>query len=130
MSRQKGLDLMFGGKTKYQTVAHKRSPQQELELAIRGMGKLTPGSGNKTHKGDVKLYNKAFRIEAKCTKHKSFSVTRAMIEKIEDASLPNGELPAIVIEFLDDDGNPVGEVAVVPTYVLDSLNVRVMLDGT
>lgn len=120
--------LMRGKDDNFQSPAHRRSPKQESMLAKRGKGKLTPGSGNKTHKGDVIKYNGIFRIEAKCTNNKSFSVTRDMIKKIEDAALPAGELPAIIIEFIDGRGRPTQEIAVVPTYVLDSINIRDLKD--
>lgn len=108
MNRGKGL-----------SPSHRRAKKQERELAKRGGGKLTPGSGAFDQKGDVKKYNGVYRIEAKTTKHKSFSVTREMVRKIEEAALPNGELPAILIEFIDEQGTPQMEVAVVPTYILD-----------
>lgn len=106
-------------KPKTKSVAHERSLKQEIELAKRGGGSRVPGSGSAYQKGDVKGYNGIFRIEAKTTTKKSFSVTREMIRKIQDAALPNGELPAIVIEFIDEQGKPEMEVAVVPTWLLD-----------
>jgi Holliday junction resolvase len=102
------------------TASHRRAPKQERELAKRLGGKVTPGSGNGTIKGDVRVEG-ILRVEAKTTKYKSFSVTLSMIEKIEHAALGAGEAPCIVIEFHDGRGNKVKEVAVVPTYVLDSL---------
>lgn len=104
-----------------QSASHARSPIQEAELAKRGGGRVTPGSGNQAQKGDVMKYRGCVRIEAKTTKNKSFSVTRAMFAKIEDAGLPNNEVPAMVIEFIDERGNPEMELAVVPTYALDFL---------
>lgn len=102
------------------TRSHKRSKQQEKALASRVGGRITPGSGNGSIKGDVRCRG-VLRIEAKTTKHKSFSVTLDMIRKIEDAALPSDEMPILVIEFIDEDGRPIKEVAVVPTYVLDLL---------
>lgn len=61
------------------------------------------------------------RIEAKTTKNKSFSVTREMIEKIESAAAMTGELPFLVIEFIDDTGRSLKQVAVCPMWVLDSV---------
>lgn len=61
------------------------------------------------------------RIEAKTTKNKSFSVTREMIEKIESAAAMTGELPFLVIEFIDDAGRSLKQVAVCPMWVLDSV---------
>lgn len=101
--------------------SHLRAKKQEREIADRFGGKITPGSGNgKSHKGDVRVKG-VTRIECKTTKHKSFSVTRDMIEKIEDAALPHGEAPIIVVEFIDEMGKPEKEVAVVPMYVLNDL---------
>ena len=77
-----------------------------------------PGSGSGAQKGDVRL-KKYVRIEAKTTKHKSFSVTRLMLSKIEDAALPNGEIPVIAVEFLDEQGRPQEEVFILPSYAFD-----------
>ena len=111
------------GKHNSTGVSHARSVQQELELAHKHGGKVTPGSGNQHMKGDVRI-ERVMRIEAKTTIAKSFRVTREMVQKIEDAALPYGEIPAIVIEFIDEDGNPLKEVAVVPTYALEECNAR------
>lgn len=81
-------------------------------------GRRTAGSGSKMEKGDVRIPG-VMRIEAKTTKHKSFSVTLEMIEKIEDAALPATEIPAIVVEFNDGNGRKLKEVAIVPTYALE-----------
>jgi len=103
------------------TASHRRAPNMEKDLAKRMGGRLTPGSGNKHVKGDVQKAFGVFRIEAKCTKHKSFSVTRAMISKIEEAGGLSGEVGIIIIEFLDERGKPEMEVAVVPTHALPSI---------
>lgn len=100
------------------TNSHYRAPKQERQLADRLGGRTVKGSGVGAEKGDVRIKG-VLRIEAKCTRNKSFSVTREMVEKIENAALGSGEVPAIVIEFLDEKGNPVAELAVVPTYVLE-----------
>ena len=101
------------------SIAYRRSKKQERDLAKRGGGQLVPGSGSGLQKGDIKRYNKIFRVEAKTTSNKSFSVTRDMIRKLEDAALPNNEFPALIIEFLDEAGRPEIELAIVPTYILD-----------
>lgn len=100
--------------------SYRRSRKQEKELATRLGGRKTPASGSKGEKGDVRVRG-ILRIEAKTTKHKSFSVTLDMIEQIEDAALCSDELPCIVIEFNDGAGKKIKEVAVVPTYILDDL---------
>jgi Holliday junction resolvase len=102
------------------TVAHHRSPKQERELAQRLGGKTTPASGALDIKGDVRIKSVA-RLECKTTANKSFSVTREMVRKIEEAALGAGEVPALVIEFLSQTGTPESSVAVVPVWVLDSL---------
>lgn len=104
-----------------QGAAYHRSKEQEDELARRGFGRPVPRSGAGVEKGDIKKYNGVWRIEAKTTTKKSFSVTQDMINKIEEAALAHGELPAIVIEFIDEHGKPVREICVVPSYTLDTV---------
>jgi Holliday junction resolvase len=99
---------------------YRRSPKQERELATRYGGRNTPASGSGDIKGDVRKKG-VYRIEAKTTQAKSFSVTREMIDKIETHALSSGELPAIVIEFLDQDGKPEKEVCILPMFVVDIL---------
>jgi hypothetical protein len=103
------------------TVAHRRAKSQEKRIALRGGGARVPGSGSGDQKGDVKKFNGILRIECKNTANKSFSVTQKMLDSIEEAALPNGELPAIVIEFIDHTGKLLRDCAVVPLYVLDSI---------
>ncbi|MCK5307075.1 MAG: hypothetical protein KAJ73_00555 [Zetaproteobacteria bacterium] len=103
------------------TPSHRRAPNQEKDWAKRSGGKLVPGSGCSYQKGDVKGAFGHFRIECKTTKKKSFSVTRDMIKKVEEAGLPSGEAPVLIIEFLDEQGNPEMEIAVLPTYVLEGI---------
>ncbi len=102
------------------TKSHKRSGKQERELAKRTGGRLTPASGSGVVKGDVRVKGK-IRIEAKTTKHKSFAVSLAMFQRLEESALSTGEMPVIVVEFITPDGKPIAELAVVPTYVLDGL---------
>lgn len=108
-------------KTANLTKSHRRAPKQEREIALRIGGKLTPASGAKDIKGDVRVKGIS-RIECKTTKHKSFSVSLAMLARLEESALSCAEMPAIIIEFHDDDGRKLGEVAVVPTYVLEGLS--------
>lgn len=103
--------------------SHARAPKQEAELAKRFGGAVVRGSGSGNEKGDVRL-RRVCRIEAKTTKNKSFSVTREMVAKIEAAALSSNELPAIIVEF-NDKGKKVGEVAVVPTWVIDLITQHV-----
>ena len=109
----------FIEKNEKTSVAYRRSKKQEKSLAERGKGRLVPRSGAGPEKGDIKKYRGIVRIEAKTTSRKSFSVTREMIAKLEDAALPHGEIPALVIEFINEQGVPEAEVAIVPTYILD-----------
>lgn len=99
--------------------SYRRAKKQEKELALRGGGRAVPGSGNGLQKGDVSKFCGVYRVEAKTTKNNSFSVTREMVRKIEDAALPHGELPAIIIEFNDGQGRAEMEVAVVPVWALE-----------
>ena len=100
--------------------AHNRSPKQEKELAVRLGGKQVKGSGCGFEKGDVRVKG-LLRIEAKCTEKNSFSVTREMVEKIENAACASGELPMMVIELMANKDYPKQTVLILPEYVLDIL---------
>lgn len=121
MSRKTFLDRASNN---HSTVAHKRAPKQEKLWAKRGGGRTTPGSGNKAMKGDVAKFNKVVRLECKTTRRNSVGISRKMVRKLEESALPHGEVPAIVVEFLTEEGRPCMEVAVVPTYVLDMLGEK------
>lgn len=97
--------------------SHGRSKVQERELAKRAGGRQVRGSGCGREKGDVRV-SKFVRIEAKTTQHDSFRVTREMLSKIEDAALPCGEIPILVVEM---NGEPRQECAVIPAWALDLL---------
>lgn len=99
--------------------AHRRSRKQEQELADRIGGDTTPASGAKHIKGDVRL-QRVVRLECKTTTKKSFSVTREMLDKIQNAACGAGEIPAFVVEFLDGTRSA-GEFVVLPSYALDYL---------
>ena len=107
-------------RTQNLTRSHRRAPKQEREIAHRVGGRVTPGSGARDVKGDVRVKG-LLRIECKTTKNKSFSVTQEMLEKIEMAACSGGEMPVLIIEFIDDQGRKLKEVAVCPTYVLEAL---------
>jgi hypothetical protein len=108
-----------------QSVAYRKSPSLEKKLAKRAGGYVTVGSGNKNEKGDVRKRGIA-RLEHKATQKKSFSITRDMLDKITNAAIGHDEVPAVIVEFLDDKGSTTYEVAVIPTQdLLDLLD-----DGT
>lgn len=107
-------------KTKNLTNSHRRAVKQEKELARNMRGRLTPASGSREIKGDVRVKG-VIRVEAKTTKNKSFSVTSEMIDKIEAAAIGAAEMPIIVVEFNDGFGRKLREVAVVPMYSLQTL---------
>jgi hypothetical protein len=84
--------------------AYKRAPKQEKETVKRLGGRAIPASGSRFRKADAELPNVA-RIECKATKHDSFSVTKKMMQTVEDAGLLEGQVPVIQIEFVDNDSN-------------------------
>lgn len=117
------MSILRSSKHANLTNSHKRAPKMEKEKAKRLGGALVPGSGVGQTKGDVRLKGIA-RIECKTTMKKSFPVTVALVEKIENAVVGLGELPAIIVEFNDGFGKPLKTVAVVPMYVLEELLSR------
>lgn len=99
--------------------SHAAAPKQERRVASALGGKPTPRSGAGDFvKGDVRVKGLA-RIECKGTRHGSFSVTRDMVRKIEEAALGSAEMPCIQIDFLDANGAVESSVAVVPLYALN-----------
>lgn len=114
--------LRRGSSSRHSTASHKRAPKQEKELAKKTGGRAIPGSGSGYEKGDIKKAYGVYRIEAKTTKNKSFSVTKEMIRKIDEAGLASNEIPVIVVEFIDEQGRPTEEVAIMPTYALAFLS--------
>lgn len=97
-----------------QSHAYHASPGLEKKLAKRAGGYRTAGSGNKKEKSDVRV-NGITRIEHKATCNKSFSVTRAMLEKIELSGRGCDEIPILVVDFLQPNGKSVGnEIACIP----------------
>lgn len=103
----------------FQTLSHARAPVQERDIASRFGGRTVRGSGCGYEKGDARIKG-VMRIETKTTSAQSFSVTRDMIKKIEDAAINSGEVPALIVEF-NDDGKKVSEVAIVPVWVLEMI---------
>ena len=105
-------------KLQHGTHSHRHAPKMEKAIAKRLGGKVVKGSGCGTEKGDARCKN-IMRIEAKCTSRKSFSLTREIVDKIENAAMAGGELPAIVVQFLDPVGQPTHELAIMPTWALE-----------
>ena len=102
------------------STAYKHSSKQEKRVAKKVGGFRTPASGAKRVKGDVRVTGIA-RIECKATQNKSFSVTREMLTKIEDAAAATGEIPILQVEFLDKNGKIDGTFAVVPVHIIERL---------
>ena len=96
--------------------SHRRSPSQEREAAQRFGGHVTRGSGSGWEKADVRVRG-IVRIEAKTTKHRSFSVTTAMIDKLEAGTFGSGEVPVIEVEL--ELGRR--RVYVVPDWAMDQI---------
>lgn len=103
--------------------SHKRAVKQEKEAALRFGGSAIARSGAGDIKGDVRVKGK-IRIECKTTKHASFSVTLDTLRKVEEAALSGAEIPVLIVGFNTPEGNPLGEVAVIPRYLLDELMSR------
>lgn len=116
-------------RTKVTDPSKRRAPKQELELASRLGGRTTAASGSKTEKGDVRLKG-VLRVEAKCTRNKSFSVTLETFEKIEEAATGSAkpEIPAMHVEFLRPDGSPIKALAVIRADDLEELIRRANKD--
>lgn len=104
-------------------VSHNHAPKMERRLAAELGGRAVKGSGAGREKGDVRVKG-LLRVEAKCTKRDSFSITGPMLDKIEAAAIGAGEVPAVVVEFVDKAGKPVRSVAVMPMWAFEELTAR------
>lgn len=106
--------------TAHLSPSHKRAPKQEKEVAERIGGRLVRASGSKHEKGDCRKRG-VVRVECKTTSSKSFSVTLAMLNKLETAAAISGEFPVLVVEFLKD-GKPWRSVCITDDSLLDILS--------
>ncbi len=98
------------------STSHRRAPAQEAASARRLGGHTTKGSGSGHEKGDVRVHG-VVRVECKTTRHDSFRVTRAMVEKIEEAALGAGEVPVLEVEL----ALGAKRVYVVPDWALEAI---------
>lgn len=107
------LPIRRADKTKVVDPSKRRAPRQERELAAALGGRGIPGSGSRVEKGDVRVRG-VLRVEAKCTRKKSFSITEDMLDKIENAATlcSPAEIPAVHVEMLTPDGKPIRSVYV------------------
>jgi hypothetical protein len=86
------------------SLAHRRAPHQDRELADRAGGQTTKASGaGDFEKGYTRL-KRVLQLEAKTTSAKPFSVTRELTANVKDTACPACDVPAIVVEFLGADG--------------------------
>lgn len=106
----------LGGGSKL-NASQRRSKVQEKETASRLGGRVTKQSGGGIfEKGDVRVKG-LVRVESKTTKHSSFSVTDAMLDKIEMQALAAGEMPVFEVDLRNGERG----VYVVPKWCLDGL---------
>lgn len=76
------------------------SKKQEKGIAADMRGRTTPASGalrDPTAKGDV--IARMFRVEAKMTGAASYSLTRAVLDKIETEALRNCQSPLLSLQI-------------------------------
>lgn len=91
------------------------SRKQEHRIAEDIGGRRQPGSGSQDHaKGDVRKKG-AFRIEAKYTRAKQFTLKREELDKIS-GECGHGEKPAFQVDFLNNVTGRVEDSWVVIPY--------------
>lgn len=108
--------MTYEGRRPSAKTIRRRSRRQELELAEGTGAKVQKGSGSIPHlKGDVRFKGK-FRAECKQTRLKSFSVTRATLDKIR-SECSFDEVPVLDVEFLSPVGKTEERYIVIPYNV-------------
>lgn len=106
--------------TRLGSAAHAVSAAQEQRIGRRMGGKVVPRSGAGVKKGDIQVKGIA-RLEVKGTTHKSFSVTKDLLAKTDMAALSAGEVPVIVVQFMDIKGNIQDEQAIMRLSDLETM---------
>ena len=101
------------------SASHIHAPKQERRLASDLGGSLTLGSGSGCIKGDVRITGVA-RIEAKSTQHKSYSLKRELVDRMEHAAIQSGEVPIFQIDFLTGE-NIDKQLVVMPMWAMEIL---------
>lgn len=95
----------------------RKSQQQEKQIAKELGGQVVPGSGAfPGMKSDVVADEYGFRIEAKYTDNKSYSVTRQVIEKIRREALASGNNWLLQVDI--NGGGPPRRLAILDYHVL------------
>ena len=104
--------------------SHEYSPIQELKSAKEFGGVLQPNSGRGYKKGDWVKYSKngekLLVVDDKNTTKSSFSVTRKILEKIENDALGQNALPLLHVE-INSDTISAKEFFVMPKWALLAL---------
>jgi Holliday junction resolvase len=81
----------------------KEAKKVEMEVAKRVKGRREKGSGAPTRSNDVLTHPtqllKGFSIEVKTTQRKSFTITEALIQTVEDKARRIGKRPLLVISL-------------------------------
>lgn len=112
-----------------QSDAHRHAPVQEQKAARLIKGKTTPGSGSGYQKGDARKRG-LVRVECKCTTHKTFTVSRKMVQNLEAGTFGSGEVPVIQVDMLgrfEDDPSDM-RLYVVPAWAMEDLLERLTRD--
>lgn len=105
---------------RFKSKSHSHAPQQESNLANVLGGDVVKGSGCGYNKGDVVIEG-VVKIECKSTIHKSFSVTKKIIDKVNAAAV-GAEVPVIQIDLIDGEtGVVTDECYVVPKWAMELL---------
>lgn len=108
--------MSYEGRRPSNKAIKRRSRRQELELAEGTGARVQKGSGSLAWaKGDVRHKGK-FRAECKQTRLKSFSVTRAILDKIR-SECSFDEVPVLDVEFLSPVGKTEERYVVIPYNV-------------
>lgn len=89
-------------------------------------GKGTPNSGAASSKGDFKITEEDFLVEAKSTQRQSAPLELAHLLKIRDEATAIGSRPALTFTFTDVEGRPLTGGKFV---VLDEMTFQELLEN-
>ena len=99
----------------------RRGFDYEEEVVKKHGGRQTPGSGSKAIKGDIQKLFGQYRCECKTTSKKSYSISLAKWQELEDSATSHGESPMMNVVFYSEDGREVANLVVLPFYQFEDI---------
>jgi len=104
----------------YKSASHANASKQESKQVKVLGGEAVRGSGCGFDKADTKIKD-VLRLECKSTINKSFSVTKKILDKVNNACMGT-EIPAVHVELVNKDSGDVTDACyIIPVWAMEIL---------